>query len=127
MQVTDVFVPEHRVMRTQDTASRLQERRQMHPTFDAMYSPWPSHGRFTFSAVGVGAALGAAEYFAESIGTLTRVATAHGGTVALAEQDYVASEYADVAGELEMAALLIERRSFEAAELARAHIVPASG
>jgi len=124
MQVTDVFVPAHRVMRTEDTASRLQERRQMHPTFDAMYSPWPSHGRFTFSAVGVGAALGAAEYFAESIGSLTRVATAHGGTVRLAEQDYVATEYADVAGELEMAALLIERRSFEAADLARARVDP---
>ena len=124
MQVTDVFVPAHRVMRTADTATRLQERRQLHPTFDAMYSPWPSHGRFTFSGVGVGAALGAAEYFADSIGALTRVATAHGGTVRLAEQDYVATEYADAAGELEMAGLLIERRSFEAAELARQHVLP---
>ena len=124
MQVTDVFVPEHRVMRAEDTAFRLKERRQLHPTFDAMYSPWPSHSRFTFSGVGVGAALGAAEYFASSIGTMTRVANALGGTVRLSEQDYAATEFADAAGELEMAALLIERRSSAAAELARRHVLP---
>ena len=124
MQVTDVFVPDHRILRTADTAFRLRERRQLHPTFDAMYSPWPSHGRFTFSGVGVGAALGAAEYFAQSSATMTRVANALGGTVKLAEQDYVATEYADAAGELEMAALLIERRSLDAAELARRHVLP---
>jgi 3-hydroxy-9,10-secoandrosta-1,3,5(10)-triene-9,17-dione monooxygenase len=55
---------------------------------------------------------------------MTRVANALGGTVKLAEQDYVATEYADAAGELAMAALLIERRSFEAAELARRHVLP---
>lgn len=124
MAVTDVFVPEHRVMRAADTAFRLEERRALHPTFDAMYSPWPSHGRFPFSAVGVGAAIGAAEYFAQASGTLTRVADALGGTVKLAEQDYVATEYAEAAGELEMAELLVERRSFEAAELARRHVLP---
>jgi resorcinol 4-hydroxylase (FADH2) len=124
MKVTDVFVPEHRVMPVQDTAFRLAERRALHPTFDAMYSPWPSHGRFTFSACGVGAALGAAEWFAEQSGTITRVANALGGQVVLAEQDYVATEFADAAGELDMAALLIERRSHEAAELARQHVLP---
>jgi alkylation response protein AidB-like acyl-CoA dehydrogenase len=124
MQVADVFVPQHRVMPTADTAFRLQERRALHPTFDAMYSPWPSHGRFTFSGVGVGAALGAAEYFAQSSSTMTRVANALGGTVKLADQDYVATEFADAAGELEMAALLIERRSLDAAELARRHVLP---
>jgi resorcinol 4-hydroxylase (FADH2) len=124
MTVTDVFVPEHRVMRTDDTAFRLAERRELHPTFDAMYSPWPSHGRFTFAACGVGAALGAAAWFAQESGTMTRVANALGGTVNLAEQDYVATEYADAAGELDMAALLIERRSAEAADLARQHVLP---
>ncbi|MGH2850201.1 MAG: acyl-CoA dehydrogenase family protein [Solirubrobacteraceae bacterium] len=124
MRVTDVFVPEHRVVRTADTALRLDERRQMHPSFDAMYTPFPSHGRFTFSSVGVGAALGAVEYFAQSVGAMTRVATAHGGTVRLADQDYVATEFADVAGEVELAALLVERRSFEAAERARQHVIP---
>jgi resorcinol 4-hydroxylase (FADH2) len=124
MQVIDVFVPEHRVVRTADTAMRIDERRRMHPTFDAMYTPFPSHGRFTFSAVGVGAALGAADHFAKSVGTMTRVATAHGGTLRLAEQDYVATEYAEAAGEIELAALLVERRSFEAAERARRHVLP---
>lgn len=124
MRVTDVFVPHHRVMPAADTAFRLAERRELHPTFDAMYSPWPSHGRFTFAACGVGAALGAAEWFAQESGTMTRVANALGGTVSLADQDYVATEYADAAGELEMTRLLIERRSFEAAELARQHVLP---
>jgi alkylation response protein AidB-like acyl-CoA dehydrogenase len=124
MQVTDVFVPEHRVVRTADTALRQDERRRMHPTFDAMYTPFPSHGRFTFSAVGVGAALGAVEHFAQAVGGMTRVATAHGGTVRLADQDYVATEFADAAGEIEFAALVVERRSFEAAEMARRHVIP---
>ena len=123
-QVTDVFVPEHRVTRTADTATRLAERRELHPTFDAMYSPWPSSGRFPFASVGVGAALGAAECFAETSGSMTRVANALGGEVKLVEQDYVATEYADVAGKLEMAAMLIERRSAEAAELARQRVLP---
>lgn len=124
MRVTNVFVPDHRVLRAADTAFRLKECRDIHPTFDAMYTPWPSHGRFTFASVGVGAALGAAEYFAESSSQISRVANALGGTVMLAEQDYVATEYADAAGEIEMAALLIERRSSEAADLARQHIIP---
>jgi len=124
MRVTGVFVPEHRVMPTRDTAFRLAERRSLHPTFDAMYSPWPSHGRFTFAACGVGAAIGAAEWFAKESGTMTRVASALGGTVSLAEQDYAATEFADASGELDMAALLVERRSFEAAELARRHVLP---
>jgi 3-hydroxy-9,10-secoandrosta-1,3,5(10)-triene-9,17-dione monooxygenase len=55
---------------------------------------------------------------------MTRVANALGGAVQLAEQDYVATEYADATGELEMAALLIERRSAEASALAREHAVP---
>lgn len=124
MKVTDVFVPDRRVMRTADTYTRLVERRELHPTFDAMYSPWPSHGRFTFAATGVGAALGAAEHFAETGATATRVANALGGSVRLADQDYVATEFADITGQLSMAALLIERRSKEAAELAAQHVVP---
>jgi 3-hydroxy-9,10-secoandrosta-1,3,5(10)-triene-9,17-dione monooxygenase len=124
LQVTDVFVPEHRVVRTQDTAMRLEARRALHPTFDAMYTPFPSHGRFTFSAVAVGAALGAVEHVGDAIGSMTRVATAHGGTLRLADQDYAAAEFADAAGEIETAALVVERRSFEAAELARRHVLP---
>jgi alkylation response protein AidB-like acyl-CoA dehydrogenase len=114
-RVTEVFVPDRRVMPIAATATRLAERRELHPTFDAMYSPWPSHGRFTFSACGVGAALGAAEWFAEHSTSITRVASAMGGAVRLADQDYVATEYADAAGELEMAELLVDRRSAEAA------------
>jgi resorcinol 4-hydroxylase (FADH2) len=124
MQVTDVFVPEHRVASAAETGIRIAERRDLHPTFDAMYSPFPSHGRFTFSAVGVGAALGACEWFAQAAPTMTRVEHALGGTVALADQDYVATEYADVTGELQMAELLIDRRSREASELARRHELP---
>jgi resorcinol 4-hydroxylase (FADH2) len=75
-RVTRVFVPDRRVMRTADTTIRLEERRSLHPTFDATYAPWPSHGRFPFAATAVGAAVGAAEDFAESSGSLTRVAHA---------------------------------------------------
>jgi hypothetical protein len=46
-------------------------------------------------------------------------AHALGGTVRLADQDYVASEYAEAARDLQMAMLLIGKRSFEASERAR--------
>ena len=121
--VRDVFVPDHRVMRTADTVDKIQERRGLHPTFDAMYAPWPSYGRFTFAGVGVGAAMGAAEDFAATAGSTSRVANALGGTLRLTDQDYVATEYAEITGELEMARRLIEYRSREASDLAHQRVV----
>ncbi|MEV1130773.1 acyl-CoA dehydrogenase family protein [Agromyces sp. NPDC049794] len=119
MAVHNVFVPEHRVQATKDTVRKLKERRSVHPTFDTMWATWPSNGRFPFASCAVGAAWGAAEHFAETAGSSTRVANALGGTVRLADQDYVASEFAQAQGDIEMARLLIERRSFEASERAR--------
>lgn len=124
MRVTDVFVPDRRAIPTADTEIRFHERRELHPTFDAMYTPWPSYGRFPFSAVGVGAALGAVEHFAQTAGAMSRVANALGGTVQLVDQDYVATEFADAAGEVDLAVATVERRSREAAELAARHVLP---
>lgn len=124
MAVEDVFVPDHRVQATRDTVQKLAERRALHPTFDTMYAHWPSYGRFTFASCAVGAAWGAAEHFAGSLATGTRVANALGGAVRLADQDYVASEFAEAAGDLQMAMLLIEKRSFEASERARQRRTP---
>lgn len=61
-----------------------------------MYAHWPSYG----------------------------VANALGGTVRLADQDYVATEFAEAAGEVQMAMGLIEKRSFEASERARQRRTP---
>jgi alkylation response protein AidB-like acyl-CoA dehydrogenase len=122
--VEDVFVPDYRVQATRDTVQKLQERRTLHPTFDTMYAPWPSFGRFTFASTAVGAAWGAAEHFAATVASATRVNNALGGEVRLADQDYVAAEFADAAGEIQMAMTLIERRSFEASERARQRRVP---
>jgi alkylation response protein AidB-like acyl-CoA dehydrogenase len=124
MAVEDVFVPDHRVQATRDTVQKLQERRALHPTFDTMYAQWPSHGRFSFASVAVGAAWGAVEHFAGTAASSTRVANALGGTVRLTDQDYVASEFAEAAGDLQMAMLLIEKRSFEASEQARQRLTP---
>ena len=124
MAVDDVFVPDHRVQATRDTVQKLQERRALHPTFDTMYAHWPSYGRFTFASTAVGAAWGAAEHFAATVTSATRVANALGGAVRLADQDYVATEFAEAAGEVQMAMALIERRSFEASELARQRRTP---
>ncbi len=123
-RVDRVFVPDRRVMRTADTTVRLEERRSLHPTFDATFAPWPSHGRFPFAATAVGAAVGAAEGFGESSGSLTRVAHALGGTTRLVEQDYVATEFAEASGELDMAWDLVARDSREAAEYAGRHELP---
>src|SRR3984957_18424693 len=124
MAVEDVFVPDHRVQATRDTVQKLQERRALHPTFNTMYAQWPSNGRFSFASVAVGAAWGAVEHFAATAASSTRVANALGGTVRLADQDYVASEFAEAAGDLEMAMHLIEKRSFEASEQARLRFTP---
>jgi len=126
MAVDDVFVPDHRVQATRDTVQKLQERRALHPTFDTMYAHWPSYGRFTFASTAVGAAWGAAEHFAATVTSATRVANALGGAVRLADQDYVATEFAEAAGEVQMAMALIERRSLEASELARRHRTPSA-
>jgi len=119
--VDDVFVPDHRVQATEDTVRKLKERRSLHPTFDTMWATWPSNGRFPFASCAVGAAWGAVEHFAETVGTSTRVANALGGSVSLAEQDYVATEFAQASGEVDMARFLVERRSFEASQRAREH------
>jgi len=124
MAVEDAFVPDQRVQATRDTVQKLQERRALHPTFNTMYAQWPSNGRFSFASVAVGAAWGAVEHFAATAASSTRVANALGGTVRLADQDYVASEFAEAAGDLEMAMLLIEKRSFEASEQARQRLTP---
>ncbi|WP_248240000.1 acyl-CoA dehydrogenase family protein [Microbacterium kunmingense] len=119
MSVKDVFVPEHRAQATRDTVRKLKERRALHPTFSTMWATWPSSGRFPFAACAVGAAWGAAEHFASTVGTSTRVAGALGGAVRLADQDYVATEFGQAEGDVQMARLLIEKRSFEASERAR--------
>ena len=124
--VEDVFVPDHRVQATSDTVQKLAERRALHPTFSTMWAHWPSHGRFPFASVAVGAAWGATEHFAATAGSSTRVANALGGTVRLADQDYVASEFAEAAGEIQMAMTLIERRSFDASERARQRRAPSA-
>jgi alkylation response protein AidB-like acyl-CoA dehydrogenase len=124
MAVDDVFVPDHRVQATRDTVQKLQERRSLHPTFDTMYAHWPSYGRFTFASTAVGAAWGAVEHFASTAASSTRVANALGGTVRLADQDYVATEFAEAAGDIQMAMLLIEKRSFDASERARQRRTP---
>lgn len=113
--VDDVFVPDRRVQATKDTVDKLEERRTLHPTFDAMYAPWPSHGRFTFASVGVGAVTAAARHFLETAAGATRMATSVGGRVRLADQDYVATEITEIMGDLDAARLVIEQRSYEAA------------
>lgn len=124
MAVEDIFVPDRRIQATRDTVDKLAQRRELHPTFDAMYAPWPSYGRFTFSSTAVGAAWGAAQHFLDDAASSTRVANALGGVVRLADQDYVAAEAAEVIGELQAAMLLVEHRSFEASERARRHVAP---
>jgi alkylation response protein AidB-like acyl-CoA dehydrogenase len=121
LAVEDVFVPDHRVQPVSDVVNNIKERRALHPTFDTLYAPWPSHGRFTFAAVAVGAAYGAAKHFLESAASATRMASSIGGRVRLVDSDYVATELADIFGELESAIVLIGQRSSEASERARRH------
>lgn len=122
MAVDRVFVPDRRIQATKDTVDKLKERRALHPTFGPMYASWPSHGRFSFAACALGAALGAAEHFAETVGSSSRVDNALGGRIKLSEQDYVASEFAEAYGELKMAKLLVDHHSSRASERAERHV-----
>ncbi|MGC0405223.1 alkylation response protein AidB-like acyl-CoA dehydrogenase [Streptomyces sp. SAI-126] len=121
MAVEDVFVPDRRIMPMRQIGPLLEERRALHPTFDSLWSSFPAACRFPFAAVAVGAALGAADHFAETAASATRVASAVGGVTKLADQEYVATEFAEAAGELEMARMLVDQRSAEASRRAAAH------
>lgn len=117
--VTEVFVPDRRVMVAADIVHALEARRALHPEFDALYATYPPTGRFSFAATAVGAARGAMEFFAETVGSSTRVTNALGGESRLVEQDYVATEFAESAAEIEAAWTIVEERSRTASERAR--------
>ncbi|MFV0375086.1 MAG: hypothetical protein ACK5KK_13460, partial [Microbacterium sp.] len=123
MSVERVFVPERRVQLTRDTVFKLQERRSLHPTFDAMYAPWPSNGRFPFASVAVGAAAGAVDHFAATGASNVRVANALGGEVRLIDQDFVATEFSEASGDALTARLIVENRSRLSAERSARHDV----
>ncbi|MBE8477395.1 acyl-CoA dehydrogenase family protein [Streptomyces justiciae] len=124
MAIEDVFVPDRRILPMREIRPLLEQRRALHPTFDSLWSSWPAAGRFPFAAVAVGAALGAADHFAETAASATRVASAVGGVAKLADQEYVATEFAEAAGELDMARTLVDQRSLEASRRAAAHQPP---
>lgn len=121
-EVTEVFVPDRRVMVAADIVQALEARRALHPTFDALFATYPPTGRFTFAATAVGTAKGALEYFAETVGTSSRVTNALGGESRLSEQDYVATEFAESAGEIDAAWTIVEERSRAASERARCRV-----
>lgn len=119
-QVTEVFIPDRRIMVAADIVSALEERRALHPSFDALYATYPPTGRFSFAATAVGAARGAMEHFAETVAGATRVTNALGGQTRLVDQDYVATEFAQSAAEIEMAWTVVEERSRAASARAAA-------
>lgn len=119
--VEDVFVPERRVLSPGDLGRWTDDVRALNPTLDALWSPVPPVGMFEFAAVAVGAAWGAAEHFAETAASSGRVANLFGGSVRLTDQEYVAGEFAEAAGDIEMAMHTIDRQSHAAAERARNH------
>lgn len=114
----DIFVPDRRGMPAMEVFTR-DDRKALHPTFHAIRTPLGGYGKFGFSAVALGAANSAVQHFIETAASSTRVATALGGQLRLIEQDYVASEFADVSGEVAMATLLVEEKSRRAAEQIR--------
>ena len=97
MAVEEVFVPDHRVQAPRDTvqssgAPRAAPNLRHHVRALAVPSPLPVRVDRR------GAAWGAVEHFAAAAAASTRVANALAGPVRLADQDYVASEFAEAAG-----------------------------
>lgn len=123
MVVEDVFVPERRVLPLPMFPQRLVEHRANFPTFDALWYPFHSPGRFTFSCVALGAAIGAAEYMVESLDSASRLTTLFGATK-LADQEYTAIELAEITADLELARSLVELRSRQTSKRAADHEPP---
>jgi 3-hydroxy-9,10-secoandrosta-1,3,5(10)-triene-9,17-dione monooxygenase len=116
--VEDVFIPDYRAIPpTQLLGSGKYS--ELHPTFDLLESRSPFCGLYLFSAVAAGAAQGAVEHFIENGQGLRRSATALGGEVKLADQDYVATQLAEAAGELDLAIFKIVEASRQASERVR--------
>lgn len=120
--VDRVFVPERRVVRVKDMASLAEANRALHPTFDSMVASTPQ-GHFPYSSVALGAALGAIEHFASVVPHSARVRDFSGVVTSLAEQDYVATEFASAVTTAESARTVLEHRSAKAAERARNRVV----
>lgn len=112
----DVFIPERHVLTFPELQAGWVASRELHPTFDMLQTTFPSYGKFEFAGVAVGAAIAAVEYFAQTAGSSTRVAHALGGNYSLAEQDYVASEFAQASGDVLMAQYMLERQSHDVTE-----------
>jgi 3-hydroxy-9,10-secoandrosta-1,3,5(10)-triene-9,17-dione monooxygenase len=123
MVVDDVFIPDHRAIPpTQLLGSGKYS--ALHSTFDLLESPSPFCGLYLFSAVAAGVAQGAVDYFIENGQGLRRAATPLGGEVRLAEQDYVATQITEAAGELDLAIFKIIETSRQASERVRRREAP---
>jgi alkylation response protein AidB-like acyl-CoA dehydrogenase len=118
--VEDVFIPDHRAIPPMQLLGSGKYS-DLHPTFDLLQSRAPFHGLYLFAAVAAGAAQGAVDHFIENGPGLRRSATAFGGEVKLTEQDYVATQLAEAAGELDLAIFKIVEGSRQAAERVRRH------
>jgi len=116
--VEDVFIPNYRAIPPMQLLGSGKYS-GLHPTFDLLESRVPFCGLYLFSAVAAGAARGAVDHFIENGPGLRRSATAFGGEVKLTEQDYVATQLAEAAGELDLAIFKIVEGSRQASERAR--------
>jgi alkylation response protein AidB-like acyl-CoA dehydrogenase len=116
--VDRLFVPDRRVVRVKDMASLAEANRALHPTFDSMVASTPD-GHFPYAAVALGAALGAIDNFAEAVPSSTRVRDFSGVASRLADQDYVATEFAAAVSIAEAAVSVMETRSKAAEDRAR--------
>lgn len=118
----DVFIPERHVLTFPELQAGWVASRELHPTYDGLHSTFPSYGKFEFAGVAVGAAIGAVEHFAATAGSSTRVAHALGGEYSLTDQDYAATEFAQAAGDVQMAQYMVDRQSQDISERSRNRI-----
>jgi alkylation response protein AidB-like acyl-CoA dehydrogenase len=116
--VENLFVPDRRVVRVKDMTDLAEANRRLHPTFDSMVASTPD-AHFPYASVALGAALGAIEHFAEVLPSMSRVRDFSGAATSLADQDYVATEFASASSTANAARAVLEQRSKAAEERAR--------
>lgn len=106
-----VFVPARHVIPFSAVGPGWIAARELYPDFELLHGPFPSYGKFEFAGVAVGAAIGAVEHFASTVGSSTRVANLFGGEYTLSEQEYVATEFAQASGDVLLAKTLVQAQS----------------
>jgi alkylation response protein AidB-like acyl-CoA dehydrogenase len=111
----EVFVPAHRVIPGADlyTGGKFTE---LHPSFDMLQCRNGLTGLYLLSAVAVGVALGAVDFFVEKEHDAERLTSVMGGAARITDSESILAKFAECEAEADLARFRIEHGSRVASE-----------